>query len=85
MDVGLIYGVGFQTVCHILWEVIDAINKRPSVGPFRFPQTEADCKVSADKWQVRGSYSSFGNTWHGKNGASADRVTLCHLLATAAN
>lgn len=52
MDVGLIYGVAWQTVYNILWEVIDAINTTPAVGPFRFPQTAADCKVSADKWQV---------------------------------
>lgn len=52
MDAGLIYGVAFQSVYSILWDVVDAINETPSVGPFKFRLTEAACKTSADKWQV---------------------------------
>lgn len=52
MDIALIYGVAFRTVYQILWEFVDAINATPSVGPFTFPQTEVDCKIAADKWQV---------------------------------
>ena len=62
MDVGLIYGVAFQSVYSILWDVVDAINKTPTVGPFRLPQTEADCKKSADKWQVCGTCTSTFET-----------------------
>lgn len=53
MDVGLIFGVAFQTVYQIRWEVIDAINSTPSVGRFTSPQTESDCRRQADKWQVK--------------------------------
>lgn len=52
LDIGLLFGVAFQSVYQILWEVIDAINSTPSVGPFIFPQTESDCRRQADKWQV---------------------------------
>lgn len=61
MDVGLVFGVAFQTVYQILWEVIDAINSTPSVGPFTFPQTESDCRRQVDKWHVK--IALLQNVW----------------------
>lgn len=52
MDAGVIYGIGFNTVYACLWNVIDGINRTKTVGQFRFPQKESDCKIAAEKWQV---------------------------------
>eukprot|EP00903_Cladosiphon_okamuranus_P019433 g17868.t1 len=61
LDIGLLFGVAFQSVYQILWEVIDAINSTPSVGPFFFPQTEADCRRQADRWQALNTNGVFAN------------------------
>ena len=36
-DVALLFGIAKGSVFHILWQVVDAINNTPTVGPFFFP------------------------------------------------
>lgn len=52
MDLAVLFGVGIPTVFSILWQVVDAINKTPAVGPFYFPQTEEQCARAARGWKV---------------------------------
>lgn len=53
LDVAVMFGLGMPTVYRILWQVIDAINDCPEVGPFLFPQDEASCLRHAEKFKVR--------------------------------
>ncbi|CAN0429722.1 unnamed protein product [Pylaiella littoralis] len=43
IDIALLFGVAIPIVFLIMWQVIDAINKTPAVGPFYFQQTEEEC------------------------------------------
>lgn len=53
LDVAPRFGVSRSMVYTILWEVVDAINNTPEVGPFFFPQTVADCRKFAAQFKVR--------------------------------
>lgn len=53
LDVAARFGVSHPTVYTIMWEVIDAINNTPEVGPFFFPQTQAHCRTFAARFEVR--------------------------------
>ena len=53
LDVAVFFGVAKETVFHILWQVIDAINNTPEVGSFYFPQTVDTCARQAKEWEVR--------------------------------
>lgn len=53
MDIAVVFGVGISTVFSILWQVVDAINSNPAVGPFFFPQSEEECARAARRWKVR--------------------------------
>lgn len=52
LDVSVEFGLGLSTVHQILWQVIDAINHTDEVGPFFFPQSPAECRKNADRFQV---------------------------------
>ena len=52
MDVALIFRLATNTVYHVLWEFIDAINKCDEVGPFFSPQTESACAAFAADFKV---------------------------------
>lgn len=41
LDVAARFGVSINSVFSIKWEVIDAFNATPEIGPLFFPQTEA--------------------------------------------
>ena len=58
LDVALLFGIANETVFHILWEVVDAINNTPKVGPFFFPRTREECARQAKEWEV-GNASAF--------------------------
>ncbi|CAN0022182.1 unnamed protein product, partial [Pylaiella littoralis] len=51
IDIALLFGVAIPIVLLIMWQVIDAINKTPAVGPFYFQQTEEECAQAAGKWK----------------------------------
>lgn len=53
LDVAGRFGVSTTSVYKILWEVVDAINNCPEVGPFFFPQTVPECRRVAAKFKVR--------------------------------
>lgn len=53
MDAAVLFGIALPTTYVILWEVIDAINNTPEIGPFSFPQTESECGKHAARWKVR--------------------------------
>ena len=52
IDVAVLFGIAKETVFHVLWQVVDAINSTPAVGPFFFPQTVDDCTRQAQLWEV---------------------------------
>lgn len=52
LDVAVLFGIPKETVFHVLWEVVDAINNTPEVGPFFFPQTVEECARQAKEWEV---------------------------------
>lgn len=52
LDAAITFGVGIATTYAMIWQVIDSVNKTGAVGPFFFPQTEADCRRSADGFKV---------------------------------
>lgn len=52
IDVAVLYGIAKESVFHIMWEVVDAINNTPTVGPFFFPQTVEECTRQAREWEV---------------------------------
>lgn len=54
IDVCLLFGVSKESVFNIMWEVVDAINNTPAVGPFFFPQTVEECARQAKDWEVGG-------------------------------
>ena len=47
IDVAVLFGIAKETVFHVLWQVVDAINSTPAIGPFFFPQTVDDCTRAA--------------------------------------
>ena len=51
IDVAVLFGVAKETVFHILWQVVDAINRTPAVGPFFLPRTMDDCTRQAKQWE----------------------------------
>ncbi|CAB1105047.1 unnamed protein product [Ectocarpus sp. CCAP 1310/34] len=53
MDVAVLFGIAKETVFHVLWEVVDAINNTPEVGPFFFPQTVEECARQAKEWEAK--------------------------------
>lgn len=53
IDLALLFGISKETVFHILWQVVDAINNTPEVGPFFFPQTVDECTRQAALWEVQ--------------------------------
>lgn len=52
VDVALLFGIAKESVFHIMWEVVDAINNTPEVGAFFFPQTVEECTRQAREWEV---------------------------------
>ena len=52
IDVALLFGIAKESVFHITWQVVDAINNTPTVGPFFFPQTREECTRQAKEWEV---------------------------------
>ena len=52
LDVSVMFGLSVTTVYDILWQVVDAINNTPEVGPFVFPKTEFDCRGHAARFKV---------------------------------
>ena len=52
IDVALLFGIAKESVFHIMWQVVDAINNTPTVGPFFFPQTREECTRQAKEWEV---------------------------------
>lgn len=52
LDASAMFGIAPNTVYHILWEVVDAINATPEVGPFFFPQTVSECEQHAARFKV---------------------------------
>ena len=53
------FGLGRPTVYHILWQVIDAINKTPAVGQFNFPADDEACLRHAERFRVSDAPASL--------------------------
>ena len=52
IDVALLFGIAKESVFHIMWQVVDAINNTPTVGPFFFPPTREECTRQAKELEV---------------------------------
>lgn len=52
IDVAVLFGISKESVFHIMWQVVDAINNTPTVGPFFFPHTREECARQAKEWEV---------------------------------
>ena len=52
IDVALLFGIAKESVFHIMWQVVDAINNTPTVGPFFFPRQgrSAPGKRRSGRW-----------------------------------
>ncbi|CAB1103509.1 unnamed protein product [Ectocarpus sp. CCAP 1310/34] len=59
LDVAVLFGIAKETVFHVLWEVVDAINNTPEVGAFFFPQTRDDCARQAKEWEAKSTGGVF--------------------------
>ena len=52
IDVALLFGIAKESVFHIMWQVVDAINNTPTVGPFFILQIREECTRQAKEWEV---------------------------------